>query len=157
MQQSPFAPRGNREAVEEGAALAPNFDADGLITAAVSDADSGILLMVAHMNAQALALTIETGIAHYWSRSRNRLWRKGEESGHEQRIAELRVDCDQDAVWLRVRTGATGANCHTGRVSCFYRAVPLGAAPGPDLRLENIDDERRFDPGAVYAGTVAKD
>lgn len=146
----PFAPRGERAEIEEGSALSPKWDRDGLVTAAVSDAASGTLLMVAHMNADALAKTIETGVAHYFSRSRGRLWRKGEESGHEQRVVELRVDCDQDAVWLRVETAGTGANCHTGRLSCFYRAVPLGTAPTPDLALARIDDERRFDPANVY-------
>lgn len=150
MSDQGFAPRGSRAEIEEALALAPKWDADGLITAAVSDAATGVLLMVAHMDAQALAKTIETGVAHYYSRSRGRLWRKGEESGHEQRVVELRVDCDQDAVWLRVETGGTGANCHTGRLSCFYRAVPLGQAPTPDLALEMVDAEQLFDPGAVY-------
>lgn len=106
---------------ESGLDLMPRFDAAGLITAVVTDAESGDLLMVAHMNAQALRLTLETGDAHYWSRSRQALWRKGETSGHTQSVEELRIDCDQDAVWLKVRQ--TGPACHTGAQSCFYRAI----------------------------------
>jgi len=108
---------------EEGASFTPRFDANGLVTAVVTDADRGDVLMVAHMNAEALALTLETGIAHYWSRSRNALWKKGETSGNIQSVVELRTDCDQDAVWLRVRVAGDNATCHTARRSCFYRTV----------------------------------
>src|SRR6187551_1964890 len=107
--------------IEEGTTLQPKFDADGLITAVATDAATGELLMVAHMNAEALSKTIASGEAHYYSRSRKKLWRKGEESGHTQRVVEMRVDCDQDAVWLKVEQ--TGPACHTGRASCFYRSV----------------------------------
>src|SRR3569833_442003 len=110
---------------EEGLVLAPKFDANGLVTCVATDAGSGELLMVAHMNAAALKRSIEPGEAWYFSRSRKALWRKGESSGHVQRVVELRVDCGQDAVWLRVEQQGGGA-CHTGRRSCFYRAVPLG-------------------------------
>ncbi|WP_019173394.1 phosphoribosyl-AMP cyclohydrolase [Pseudaminobacter salicylatoxidans] len=113
----------DKKALEDGTAFTPRFDANGLVTAVVTDAGDGILLMVAHMNAQALALTIETGIAHYWSRSRNALWKKGETSGNFQRVVEMRTDCDQDAVWLRVNVLGHDATCHTGRRSCFYRKV----------------------------------
>ncbi len=113
----------DKAALEEGAAFTPRFDAAGLVTAVVTDADDGMLLMVAHMNAQALALTLETGIAHYWSRSRNSLWKKGETSGNMQHVVEIRTDCDQDAVWLRVTVAGDRATCHTGRRSCFYRSV----------------------------------
>src|SRR6187402_3337768 len=99
--------------IEEGSRLLPKFDADGLVTAVATDAATGELLMVAHMNAEALANTIRSGEAHYFSRSRKKLWRKGEESGHTQRVVEMRVDCDQDAVWLRVEQAGPGA-CHTG-------------------------------------------
>ena len=116
-------PLSDKAQLEEGGAFTPRFGADGLITAVVTDAGDGALLMVAHMNAQALALTMETGIAHYWSRSRNELWKKGETSGNFQRVAELRTDCDQDAVWLKVSVAGDGATCHTGRRSCFYRIV----------------------------------
>lgn len=133
--------------IEEGTAFAPNYDADGLITAVVTDAASGELLMVAHMNADALGKTIESGEAWYFSRSRQKLWKKGEESGNSQRVKELRVDCDQDAVWLKVEQVGEGA-CHTGRRSCFYRAVPLGNAGA--VALEFRDAEKRFDPDKVY-------
>ena len=116
-------PPSDKAQIEEGSAFTPRFGADGLVTAVVTDAGDGALLMVAHMNAQALALTLETGIAHYWSRSRNELWKKGETSGNFQRIEELRTDCDQDAVWLKVSVAGDGATCHTGRRSCFYRIV----------------------------------
>lgn len=115
----------DKAALEEGDRFTPKFDANGLLTAVVTDADSGELLMVAHMNAEALALTLETGIAHYWSRSRKSLWKKGDTSGNVQSVVELRTDCDQDAVWLKVRVAGDGATCHTGRRSCFYRSVRL--------------------------------
>jgi phosphoribosyl-AMP cyclohydrolase len=108
---------------EEGIVFAPRFDAKGLVTAVVTDAGDGMLLMVAHMNEEALRLTLETGIAHYWSRSRRSLWKKGETSGNLQHLVEMRVDCDQDAVWLKVEVVGDGATCHTGRRSCFYRIV----------------------------------
>ncbi|HZQ14795.1 MAG TPA: phosphoribosyl-AMP cyclohydrolase [Pseudolabrys sp.] len=133
--------------LEEGLDFAPQFGADGLITAVVTDAGSGEVLMLAHMNKDALARTIATGEAWYYSRSRNRLWKKGEESGHVQRVVELRVDCDQDAVWLRVEQRGAGA-CHTGRRSCFYRAVPLGQKGA--IKLEFRDADKAFDPKAVY-------
>ncbi|CAN7403771.1 phosphoribosyl-AMP cyclohydrolase [Aminobacter sp. LjRoot7] len=113
----------DKRALEEGALFSPRFDVNGLVTAVVTDAADGMLLMVAHMNAEALALTIETGIAHYWSRSRNALWKKGETSGNLQHVQEIRTDCDQDAVWLRVKVTGHDATCHTGRRSCFYRTV----------------------------------
>jgi phosphoribosyl-AMP cyclohydrolase len=123
---------GANSEIEEGLALTPRFDAAGLVTAVVTDAASGEVLMVAHMNAEALARSIETGDAWYWSRSRGALWRKGETSGHTQRIVEMRVDCDQDAVWIRVEQ--TGPACHTLRRSCFYRRVEKGPE-GVRLRL----------------------
>jgi phosphoribosyl-AMP cyclohydrolase len=146
---SPFAVRGSTDEVEEGAAFAPKFDADGLVTCVATDARSGDVLMVAHMNAQALQQTIATGEAWYFSRSRRALWRKGESSGHVQRVVEMRIDCDQDAVWIRVEQEGPGA-CHTGRRSCFYRAVPLGK--GGAVTLEFRDGEKTFDPDAVYRG-----
>jgi len=133
--------------IEEGLALLPKFDADGLLTAVVTDAGNGDVLMVAHMNAEAVAKTIETGDAWYYSRSRKKLWKKGETSGHVQRVKELRVDCDQDALWLKVEQAGEGA-CHTGRRSCFYRSVPLGQTGA--LALEFRDAEQTFDPAAVY-------
>ena len=145
--KSSFAARGSTAEVEDGLALAPKFDADGLITAVATDAKSGDVLMVAHMNAEAVAKTIESGEAWYYSRSRKALWKKGETSGHIQRVVELRVDCDQDALWLKVEQAGPGA-CYTGRRSCFYRAVPLGKSGSVALKFR--DGEKTFDPGKVY-------
>lgn len=119
------APASDKTALEEGAAFTPRFDANGLVTAVVTDAHDGLPLMVAHMNAEALSLTLETGIAHYWSRSRGTLWKKGETSGNLQRVVEMRADCDQDAVWVRVEVAGDNATCHTGRRSCFYRTIDI--------------------------------
>jgi phosphoribosyl-AMP cyclohydrolase len=124
-----FAQRADDETVETGAALMPKFDRDGLIVAIAVDAASGEVLMVAHMNAEALARTIETGEAWFWSRSRQKFWRKGEESGNTLAVADLRVDCDQDAILLKVTIAGDGVACHQGYRSCFYRSVPLGHAP----------------------------
>ena len=146
---SPFSPPGSIQEVEEGRALSPRFDADGLVTCVATDAASGDVLMVAHMNAEALAKTIATGEAWYYSRSRRALWRKGETSGHVQRVVEMRIDCDQDAVWVKVEQAGAGA-CHTGRRSCFYRAVPLGGKGA--VMLEFRDAERTFDPKVAYGG-----
>jgi phosphoribosyl-AMP cyclohydrolase len=137
----------DKSELEEGLALAPQFGADGLVTAVVTDAASGDVLMVAHMNAEALAKTIESGEAWYYSRSRKKLWQKGESSGHVQRVVELRVDCDQDALWLKVEQLGPGA-CHTGRRSCFYRAVALGQTGA--VKLEFRAAEKTFDPQTVY-------
>ena len=132
---SPFAPRGDHDAIELGTGLAPKFDAAGLIVAIAVDADSGEVLMVAHMNDEALARTIATGDAWFYSRSRNSLWRKGETSGNTLAVAEMRVDCDQDAILLKVRVAGDGVVCHQGYRSCFYRTVPLGALPTAGLAL----------------------
>ena len=152
--QLPSAQRPSTHNVEEGLALAPKFDADGLVTCVATDARSGEVLMVAHMNAEALARTVTSGEAWYFSRSRKSLWRKGETSGHLQRVVEMRVDCDQDAVWIKVDQVGGGA-CHTGRRSCFYRAVPLGQSGG--AKLEFRDAEQVFDPQTAYGrGTKNK-
>ncbi|UVC11126.1 phosphoribosyl-AMP cyclohydrolase [Rhizobium sp. TH2] len=141
------APASDKAVLEEGAVFTPKFDAHGLITAVVSDAGDGAILMVAHMNAEALALTLETGIAHYYSRSRKSLWKKGETSGNLQTVTEILVDCDQDALLVKVTVGGHAATCHTGRRSCFYRAVQVenGAA-----QLKPVDEHRHFDPAEVY-------
>lgn len=141
------APPAEKGPLEEGAVFSPRFDRDGLVTAIVTDARDGTLLMVAHMNAQALSLTLTTGIAHYWSRSRGSLWKKGETSGNLQRVVEMRTDCDQDAVWLKVEVAGHDATCHTGRRSCFYRTVIL-----QDGNATLVDDgtQPQFDPSAVY-------
>ena len=142
------APSPDKAVLEEGARFSPRFDAHGLVTAVVTDAHDGMLLMVAHMNEQALALTLETGIAHYWSRSRNALWKKGETSGNMQTVVELRTDCDQDAVWLRVTVGGDEATCHTGRRSCFYRQV--GMENGLAILRHDEAMPPKFDPAQVY-------
>ena len=141
------------EDIEERLDFAPKFGADGLITAVATDAKSGDVLMVAHMNAEAVAKTVASGEAWYYSRSRRALWRKGEASGHAQRVVELRVDCDQDALWLKVEQAGEGA-CHTGRRSCFYRAVPLGQSGAVRLEFRNAD--KVFDPKSVYGGATGK-
>jgi phosphoribosyl-AMP cyclohydrolase len=112
--------------LEEGIAFTPRFDADGLIACVTTDASDGQILMLAYMNEEALRLTIETGVVHYWSRSRQTLWRKGDTSGQIQKVKEIRTDCDQDALLLTVEPGGNGGACHTGRRSCFYRKVALG-------------------------------
>ena len=119
------APGPGRHALEEGAVFAPRFDAAGLIVCVTTDAASSAVLMVAYMNAQALAETLASGVAHYWSRSRGQLWRKGDTSGQLQRVVELRTDCDQDALVLKVKVGGDGGCCHTGRPNCFYRRVEM--------------------------------
>jgi phosphoribosyl-AMP cyclohydrolase len=131
--------------IEEGLAFRPKFDGSGLVTCVATDAVSGDVLMVAHMNDEALHKTIASGEAWYFSRSRNALWRKGETSGQTQRVIEMRMDCDQDAVWIRVEQ--TGAACHTGRRSCFYRKVTGGEG---GARLSFADADRVFDPAKVY-------
>lgn len=142
--------RKHKAELEEGLGFAPRFDAEGLVPVVATSAETGEVLMLAYMNEEALARTIETGEAYYWSRSRGRLWRKGEESGNSQRVVEMRVDCDQDAIWLKVEMAGAGVCCHTGRRSCFYRAVPVGAPPSGGVSLRLVDDERQFDPGTVY-------
>lgn len=146
-----FPRPGDKAALEAGDVLTPRFGADGTIACVTVDADSGEVLMLAYMNAEALALTIDTGEGWYWSRSRGELWHKGATSGNIQRVIELRVDCDQDALVLSVRVDGAGATCHTGQTSCFYRAVPLGQKPadGP-VKLEHVGGERKFDPAEVY-------
>lgn len=138
-----FSPRGSQAEIEAGLAFAPKFDGDGLIPAIVTDAKSGEVLMFAFMNADALALTITTQLAHFWSRSRAALWKKGEESGNMLNVVEMRTDCDQDVVWMRVEVGGAGRTCHTGRRSCFYRQIALGddAAPAASLTLAPDADE----------------
>jgi phosphoribosyl-AMP cyclohydrolase len=136
-------------ALEEGTTFAPRFDAHGLITVVTTETGTNDILMVAHMNAEALSLTLETGIAHYWSRSRQSLWKKGETSGELQEVVELRTDCDQDCLIMIVRQTGRGAACHTGRKTCVYRKVTLtdGTAALEDTGLPHL-----FDPSAVYGG-----
>jgi phosphoribosyl-AMP cyclohydrolase len=126
------APAVDKKSLEEGAAFLPQFSPEGLVVCIAVDDASGEILMLAHMNREALEKTLATGVVHYWSRSRQELWRKGETSGQIQTLVELRVDCDQDALLARVRVGGDGGACHTGRRSCFYRKVEMGA-DGPHL------------------------
>lgn len=146
-----FAPRGTAADIEAALTFQPKFDADGLVPAVVTDAGSGEVVMFAWMNAEALAMSIETGIAHFWTRSRGRIWKKGEDSGNTLQIVEMRTDCDQDALWLKVRIGGHGAACHTGQRSCFYRAIPLHARVGPDLTMRHVGGPAIFDPRKTYS------
>ena len=143
-----FSERKTVEQVEEGQDLAPRFDEHGLIPCVTTDAASGEVLMLGYMNAEALKRTIETGEAHYWSRSRQVLWHKGATSGLVQKVVELRIDDDQDAVWLRVSIPGD-ASCHVGYRSCFYRSVPMG---GGDFKrtLKFEEQHKAFDPKKVY-------
>jgi phosphoribosyl-AMP cyclohydrolase len=145
-----FAALPDHDAQEMGRILAPRFDAGGLVTAVVVDVVSRDVVMLAHMNAEALARTIETGVATYWSRSRKSLWVKGETSGNRQLVRRLRVDCDQDAVLLEVEVEGHGASCHRGFHSCFYRSVPVGTALTPETRLDFVETDPAFDPEKVY-------
>ena len=145
-----FGQRESVEQVEEGDVLAPKFDEHGLIAVVTTDVKSGELLMHGYMNAEALEKTIETGEAHYWSRSRKVLWHKGATSGLTQKIVEMRIDDDQDAVWLRVEVAGSGASCHVGYRSCFYREVPTGSAGSEPVKLTYREDEKTFDPHDVY-------
>ncbi len=144
-----FGRRESIEQVEEGHDLAPKFDPQGFIPCVTTDHRSGEVLMVAVMNREALAKSIETGEAHYFSRSRQVLWHKGATSGLVQKIIEMRIDDDQDCVWLRVEV-AGGASCHVGYRSCFYRKVPVGAERTAGTSLEFLEHEKAFDPQAVY-------
>ena len=148
-----FGKREQIEAVEEGKILAPKFDEHGLVPAVTTDAESGELLMLGYMNAEALEKTIESGEAHYWSRSRKCLWHKGATSGLWQKNLELRIDDDQDAVWLRVSVEG-GASCHVGYRSCFYRVIRTGEPPQDvPIELEFREHEKVFDPEEVYGDT----
>lgn len=145
-----FAKRTSIEQVEEGAELAPKFDAQGLIPAVTTDYDSGELLMHGFMNAEALTQSIATGEAHYFSRSRQAIWHKGATSGLVQKIIEMRIDDDQDCVWLRVQVGGNGASCHVGYRSCFYRSLPVGKLPAAPVALNFEEQTKVFDPQEVY-------
>ena len=129
----PFpAPSADKKSLEEGDAFTPKFDAHGLIVCVTTEASSGEILMLAYMNELALEKTLESGVAHYWSRSREKLWRKGDTSGQVQQVVDIRTDCDQDALLLRVNAGGDGKACHTGRKSCFYRRIE-NTGDGPRL------------------------
>lgn len=144
-----FSKRISIEQVEEGNELAPKFDENGLLPVVTTAAKSGEVLMLGYMNEEALKKSIETGEAHYYSRSRETIWHKGATSGLIQKIVELRIDDDQDAVWMSVDV-AGDASCHVGYRSCFYRAVPTGETPKSSAILEFREDEKTFDPKEVY-------
>ena len=131
------------ESMETTLSFLPKFGADGLIPAIVTDVKSGNVLMFAHMNEEALARTIETGDAWFWSRSRRELWRKGESSGNTLAVLEMRVDCDQDAILIKVSVAGNGVACHTGARSCFYRRLPAKQAVGKTLQLNFIEGKKR--------------
>ncbi len=141
-------PRRTVAQVEEGAELAPKFDESGLMPCVTSDAASGEVLMLGWMNAEALRLTLETGAAHYFSRARGALWRKGAQSGLTQHVVEARIDDDQDAIWLRVAVAGAGASCHVGYRSCFYRTIPTGPEAGAPLRF--LERGKTFEPSEIY-------
>ena len=149
--QNNFAKRGTVKEVEEGLVLMPKFGEDDLIPCIATDVETGVILMFAYMNSEALAKTIQTREAHYWSRSRSELWKKGETSGHIQKIVDIRVDCDQDAICLIVEQ--KGAACHVGYNSCFHRSVELGASLDmSEIRLVKNEKNKKYDPSLVYGG-----
>ena len=148
-----FAPRTSVLQVEEGLTLSPRFDAQGLIPVVVTDAADGVVLMLGYMNAEALAATVNTGEAHYFSRSRGALWRKGEVSGLTHTVKQILIDDDQDAIWLRVKVGGSGASCHVGYRSCFYRELVAKKKDSSEISTLNfVEAEKVFDAEATYAG-----
>ena len=147
-----FKKRENVAAIEEGKLFSPKFDEDGLIPVITTDCKTGEVLMHGYMNSEALKKTIETKQAYYWSRSRKEVWHKGETSGFVQRVVEIRIDDDQDSVWMNVDIG-NGASCHVGYKSCFYRTIPLGKIQDTKkLEMEFKDKKKKFDPNIVYKG-----
>ena len=152
--QNNFVQRGTVKEVEEGSVLMPKFDENGLIPCIATDAQTGVVLMFAYMNPEALTKTIQTREAHYWSRSRSELWKKGESSGHIQKVVDIRVDCDQDAICLIVEQ--KGAACHVGYYSCFHRSVQLDASLDMrNIRLIKNETNKKYDPSLVY-GVIDK-
>ena len=145
-----FKKRDNIKEVEEGKYLSPKFDENGLIPVITTDFQTGDILMHGYMNDEALKKTIETKEAHYWSRSKKKMWHKGQVSGFIQKVKEIRIDDDQDSVWLSVDIG-NGSSCHVGYRSCFYRSVPLGKIKNKEeLEMEFKEMEKIFDPEKVY-------
>ncbi|MDB9926271.1 phosphoribosyl-AMP cyclohydrolase [Hyphomicrobiales bacterium] len=148
--QKKFQPRVSVEEVEEGSSLSPKFNQDGLIPCVTSDSKTNEVLMVGYMNAEALTKTIENAEAYYYSRSRQKVWHKGSTSGLVQTVKEIRIDDDQDSIWLSVEVGGTGASCHVGYKSCFYRSIPLKNKVSQNLELKWEEKEKLFDPIEVY-------
>ena len=147
-----FKKRENVAAIEEGKLLSPKFDNDGLIPVITTDYKTGEVLMHGYMNSESLKKTIETKEVYYWSRSRKEIWHKGETSGFVQKVIEIRIDDDQDSVWISVDIGG-GASCHVGYKSCFYRSVPLGKIEKTEkVEMEFKDKKKKFDPKVIYKG-----
>ncbi len=145
-----FKKRDNIKEVEEGKYLAPKFDENGLIPVITTDFQTSDILMHAYMNKEALKMTLETKEAHYWSRSRKKIWRKGQVSGFVQKVKEIRIDDDQDAIWMSVDIG-NGSSCHVGYRSCFYRSIPLGKIKNDEeIKMEFKEEKKTFDPKKVY-------
>ena len=151
MTEYKFPTAGDKKTLESNNDLTPRFDKNGLVTAIVTDFKSGELLMVAHMNDEALLKTIKTGQSHFWSRSRGQLWHKGATSGTAQHVQEIRTDCDQDAIWLKVTVGGAGATCHTGMRGCFYRRIEVD---GDKIRLVRDEAAPLFDPAEIYGNNT---
>tara|TARA_Y100000816_G_C25627881_1_gene334924 strand:+ start:33 stop:500 length:468 start_codon:yes stop_codon:yes gene_type:complete len=147
-----FKKRKNVAAIEEGKLLSPKFDNDGLIPVVTTDCKTGEVLMVGYMNSEAFKKTIETKEAHYWSRTRREVWHKGQTSGFKQKVIEIRIDDDQDSVWLNVDIG-DGSSCHVGYKSCFYRSIPLGKIKNTqNIEMDFTEKEKKFDPTKIYKG-----
>ena len=151
--QKKFYKRNSVKEVEEGSTLSPKFDENGLIPCVTTDSNTKEVLMVGYMNEEALIKTIEKGEAFYFSRSRQEVWHKGKTSGLIQKINEIRIDDDQDSIWLSVDVAGSGASCHVGYKSCFYRSIPKKNKINLELRLKWEEHEKIFDPGEVYGDT----
>tara|TARA_Y100001947_G_scaffold139730_1_gene130217 strand:- start:61 stop:549 length:489 start_codon:yes stop_codon:yes gene_type:complete len=151
--QKKFHKRLSVEEIEEGNTLSPKFDKNGLIPCVTTDSVTHEVLMVGYMNAEALVKTIEVGEAFYFSRSRQEVWHKGKTSGLKQKVKEIRIDDDQDSIWLSVDVGGAGASCHVGYKSCFYRSIPSEKEINLDLELKWEEQEKIFDPKEVYGDT----
>lgn len=147
-----FKKRISVEEVEEGLSLTPKFDEDGLIPCITTDNNTGEVLMVGYMNAESLTKTIENGEAYYFSRSQQKIWHKGSVSGLTQKIVEMKIDDDQDSIWISVDVSGSGASCHVGYKSCFYRSIPIKSKVDDNIELIKDDEEKLFDPEEVYKG-----
>ena len=147
-----FKKRISVEEVEEGLSLTPKFDEDGLIPCITTDNNTGEVLMVGYMNAESLTKTIENGEAYYFSRSQQKIWHKGSVSGLTQKIVEMKIDDDQDSIWISVDVSGSGASCHVGYKSCFYRSIPIKSKVDDNIELIMDDEEKLFDPEEVYKG-----
>ena len=147
-----FKKRISVEEVEEGLSLTPKFDEDGLIPCITTDNNTGEVLMVGYMNAESLTKTIENGEAYYFSRSQQKIWHKGSVSGLTQKIVEMKIDDDQDSIWISVDVSGSGASCHVGYISCFYRSIPIKSKVDDNIELIMDDEEKLFDPEEVYKG-----